>query len=322
MESVAPKYSSEAVASVPGLFHPTIAVPDLEEARIWFVRLFGRKDVRWPEFFDLSILNEKFPKNYSFFMHVADLPLYVGRFKYYGRLAEIIADRPYIAWFSSNIQATLTRLNDHGFRAYHPSGKLIDKQPMPVSPLADDIWFCYINPDDDGSSTEFLQLGDRHYDYFIQEGAPTLKPDWRLPEVSKNDPLRIVRSTHMTTLTGDGERAARFYRDALGAKTLGTEYNADLDADSTFYDFAGRVLEFAVPRDSSASIHSSDRDQFHAMTFQVEDLDVAERHITSLGIPCSRSASGALTIAPEHGYGMTWRFVEHFSCSGSGSAAS
>ena len=58
---------------VPALYHPTIAVNDLDAARDWFRRVFGLRPLRWEETLDLSLLKPDYPTNYSFFAFISDI---------------------------------------------------------------------------------------------------------------------------------------------------------------------------------------------------------------------------------------------------------
>src|ERR671918_798807 len=60
-------------ARIPALYHPTIAVGDLDAARDWFRRVFARRPLRWEETLDLDLLEPDYPVNYSFFAFVADI---------------------------------------------------------------------------------------------------------------------------------------------------------------------------------------------------------------------------------------------------------
>lgn len=304
---------------IPMMFHPTLAVPDLEEARDWFYRVFNRTSVRWEERYDLAKINSDYPLNYSFFVHVADVivdalcpALYAtGAMSSQSRYHSVTQGMTGLGWWTNDVGAVVDRLTSHDVRCHdQKGGPLTSGRPAP-SAMAPDIFIAFTVPEDAGFRYEFFELGQRHRDYYSIKGDPRLRPDWTLPDPPSDDPLQVLRASHHTFVTLQPERVLRFYTEVLGGSVVSEQHNPDLDTDSVFVAFAQSVLEFAHPRPSTPPIPalSAERDCYYGITFQVRDCSAVESHLSTIGVTFRRSGT-AVTIAPENGYGTEWRFVE------------
>jgi catechol 2,3-dioxygenase-like lactoylglutathione lyase family enzyme len=300
------------------MFHPTLIVEDLEEATLWFRRVFGRREVRWEEKWDLSLLNPTYPINYSYFFVVGDVSLDVlapsllvlpgDREAVYPR-GEGLSD---IAWSTSQIEDVSRQLERSGFRTRDQEGTIIRDGNVPESNLVADCPMIWSLPEDTGLTYEFYQMAERHWPRYSRRADPRLNPAWVPGEVDSDDPLGVVRSVHHTVLTEDRGRAIRLYVDVLGGMLAGAGYDARIDADYVLIQYAKSVLQFSTPRSapivdvlSGAETHS---DQYLGITFEVIDLDAVDAHLTRHGVAFDRDDTGIFTIAAES-KGAVWGFV-------------
>lgn len=303
---------------VPMMFHPTLAVPDLEAARTWFERVFQRPSVRWEERYDLNKINTDYPVNYSFFVHVADVIVdalcptlfTAGSHAAQERYRGITQGMSGLGWWTNDVSGVVDRLAASGIRCHDQTNKVITGGRPAPSSMAPDIFLAFTMPEDVGFRYEFFELGERHRSFYSIKGDPRLRPDWTLPPPADDDPLQIVRGAHHTFLTLQLDRALELYVDALGGSVRAEGHNSELDSDSVFVEFADSVLEFAVPRRDSVGAHqvSADRDHYYGITFEVRDLQMVAEHLDRMGI-APRRGEQSLSIAPENGFGAEWRFV-------------
>ncbi|GAA4686067.1 VOC family protein [Frondihabitans cladoniiphilus] len=301
------------------LYHPTIAVDDLEAARGWFRDVFGRRPLRWEETLDLDLLDPEYPKNYSFFAFIADehwvflcptlhaTGKLAGQTRYKGVPEGMIG----LGWSTDDAVDVFAELADRGIGAIDQQGQLITTAAKPVSSFADDILTGFTLPEDTGFRYEFQQTSPRHWPKYAEFADPRLGDDWSGPKLDPADPLGILRTSHHTILTLDLDRALGFYRDALGAVVLDSTRNVELGAESTFVRLADTTLEFAVPDDPApwAERLSDGRDFYQGVTFEVADPDKAFRHLEEVGVAPVRLSDEVVSIQPEHGFGAEWRFV-------------
>jgi catechol 2,3-dioxygenase-like lactoylglutathione lyase family enzyme len=302
------------------VFHPTIAVGDLEEARTWFRRLFLREDVRWEDRYDLSLLNNDYPQNYSFFMNVADVVLDAlspamhaqGALKGQDRFKGITEGMIGIGWYTDDMMGLIQQLRKKGIHCHDQQSRELFGDVPPASAMAPDVLLAFTDPAMTGFRYEFFQLGERHRPYYSQKGDPRLREDWTLPALSTEDPLSIVRGSHHTFVTHDLDRALRVHCDALGGRVVGEGTNGELNSDSTFIDVADSIFEFAVPRPGSRAYNlaSPDMDSYVGLTFITADLRKVEDHLRGLALGFS-SSENSLTIQPADGFGVAWRFSTH-----------
>ncbi len=302
----------------PMMFHPTLIVYDLEVSAEWFRRVFGRKEVRWEEKWDIDKLNPTYPINYSYFFVLGDVCLDVlcpsllklpgDREALYPR-GEGLVD---IAWYAEDIQKVSVQLEANGFRSRDQEGNIIVDGDVGESNLIADCFMTWTLPEDTGLTYEFFQMGEQHHERYSRRGDPRLNPAWQPRQVDPTDPLGVVSSAFHTVLTTDLDRARRLFVGVLGGQLVREGYNERLDADSAFIRYAGSVLHFASPRSAPVldvlSGQPTDRDQYLGISFEVVDLEKVAAHLTAQGIEFSRTANEIATL-PAGSKGAEWTFV-------------
>lgn len=302
----------------PMMFHPTLVVEDLAESAEWFGRVFGRREVRWEEKWDLSLLNPTYPINYSYFYVLGDVSLDVlcpsllvlsgDRKAVYPR-GEGLAD---IAWFTDGIDDVSRKLERHGFRTRDQEGVIIRDGAVPESNLVADCPMIWTLPEDTGLTYEFYTMGRRHWKKYSERADPRLSPDWKADQVVSGDPLGIVRCAFHTVLTEDRDRARRLFAEVLGGSVLRELYDAQLDADCVDIAFAKSVLRFATPRSAPITDvltgKTSHADQYLGITFDVVDVEAAAEHLSREGIDVNGTEDGGIVTEAKTSKGAVWGF--------------
>jgi catechol 2,3-dioxygenase-like lactoylglutathione lyase family enzyme len=299
------------------MFHPTLVVEDLEETSQWFGRVFGRKEVRWEEKWDLSLLNPTYPVNYSYFFVMGDvaidalcprlLVLPGGRTAIYPA-GEGLVD---IAWYDDDVSGIARILEKNGFRTRDQEGVIIHDGDVPP---ANTVWDCpmiWTLPEDSGLTYEFYHLAERHRARYARRAAPFLDRDWVPDQVADDDPLGVLGSAHHTILTHDRQRALRFY-SVVGGQELGDGYDERLDAEVSYVAYAQSVLKFATPRNGRINDvltgEPSTQDQYEGITFRVVDVEKVAAHLDEQQVPYVRHDTGIHTV-PGGSKGVAWGFV-------------
>jgi hypothetical protein len=301
------------------MYHPTLGVHDLEVARDWFRRVFDRPDFRWEDTLDPDLLDPEYPRNYSFFFFIKDLHYVVlcpelhaqGALKGQTRYKDVPERMIGVGWYTDDAVAMFQRLAEHGFPGHDQKGRRITADNPPVSPMASDIYVGFTDPEPAGYRHEFVQIGERHLEYYARQADPRLRPGWVRPPVDPADPLQIVQTSHHTFVTRDLDRAIRAYVDAAGGRILGQGRNATLQADSTFVALGDSVVEFTVPDADSpaAQLVADGLDYYQGISLQVTDLNAVQSHLQQVGVTSHRVDDDVLTIEPEDAFGMQWRFI-------------
>jgi catechol 2,3-dioxygenase-like lactoylglutathione lyase family enzyme len=307
-----------AEATVPALYHPTVGVHDLDTARDWFRRVFGREPLRWEETLDLGLLNADYPVNYSFFAFVCDThwvflcPELHARGSLSGqkRYRTVREGMIGLGWYTDDAVALFKHLAQAGVRSHDQQGQRITGEKPPTSSFLPDVLTGFTEPADTGIRYEFQETGRRHWAKYSEKADLRLRRDWTGREVIAHDPLGLLLTSHHTIVTRDLPRALRLYVELLHAAQIVSGRNLWIGGNSTFVRLADTMLEFVVPNEGSRFYdHVADgHDLYHAVTYLVQDRPAVAAHLESIGIPHTE-VGDAIVIAPENGLGVEWRFV-------------
>jgi catechol 2,3-dioxygenase-like lactoylglutathione lyase family enzyme len=307
-------------ATVPALYHPTIAVNDLDVAREWFRRVFHRTPLRWEQTLNLEYLEPDYPVNYSFFAFISDVhwvflcpPLHArGSLSGQTRYKDVPDGMIGLGWYTDGAVELFERLAAAGIRSHDQQGGLITSEAPPVSSYATDIYTGFTEPTDTGIRYEFQETGRRHWAAYSREADPRLRPDWSGPRLDPDDPLGILLTSHHTIITRQPERAVRLYTELLDGEVVAESRNEEIGARSTFVRLADTVLEFADPDPESRFFDrvADGNDLYQGVTFQVAEVAAAHAHLQAAGVAPVMTRGGGTTITPEHGFGAAWRFVQ------------
>jgi len=137
---------------------------------------------------------------------------------------------------------------------------------------------------------------------------PRGKKGWAMP-APQSSPLTLVGVSHFTTSTRDLRGLKSLYERVLGAEPLHDE------SDRAFLRVGTEsVVELAAPTSPTSLLGcdvATHGELPHAVTFRVVDLDVAERHATTIGIRTLDRGQGALVLNPDDLHGAVVAFIEH-----------
>jgi catechol 2,3-dioxygenase-like lactoylglutathione lyase family enzyme/predicted enzyme related to lactoylglutathione lyase len=302
----------------PMMFHPTLIVENLEESSEWFTRVFGRREVRWEDKWDLTLLNPSYPINYSYFYVLGDVSLDVlcpsllvlpeGKKAVYPE-GEGLSD---IAWYTDRIEEVSRQLEKSGFRTRDQEGNVIHDGVVPQSNLVSDCPMIWSLPEDTGLTYEFYAMARRHWGKYSNFADPRLSPAWVPDQVVDGDPLGIVRSAHHTILTEDRDRAKKLFAKVLDGKVVGEFYDSQSDADCVDIAYAKAVLRFATPRNEPMldvlTGKPTRADQYVGITFDVVDVEAARTHLEGQGVTVIRQHGGSIVTDPATSKGVAWGF--------------
>jgi len=129
-----------------------------------------------------------------------------------------------------------------------------------------------------------------------------LDADWTGAAFWRDEhPLGLERTSHLTLVVSDLDRARKFYVDGLWAQDFHEEETADRES---VYCFVGSetVVELAHPKTSDSRLGrdlAGHGDIPHSMVFKVADLAAAEKHVASLGIRLDERTDDTIMLSQE-----------------------
>jgi hypothetical protein len=139
-------------------------------------------------------------------------------------------------------------------------------------------------------------------------------PNWTLPPVSKDDPLGIVRCSHHTVLTNQPLRAFNLMVKTLGGTVVNESRNEILKTKSVYVELAGDLFEYAEPLEEGTPAMDNWReraplDSYHALTWQVVDLDRVARHLEKCNVRLRTRTEETIITEPHDALGIPWGFT-------------
>lgn len=297
---------STAGADGPGfqlhrMFHAHLRTPDLGHVERWFVRVFGSSSVRLEELVGATTdpLN---PAVHSTYTRVADLLIASLDPRCYlrgGIPCYPVADRPRLhafGWYVDGIDELHGRLGDLGY-------PIVDERTVAGDGARSSAF--WLEPEISGLRYQFLS-------------AAWLPSDPRLADPAGDSPvdggpLGLVRSAYHTVLTAEPKRAVRLFADVLGGTVIHEGRDEVRGLDSVYLSLADAVFEFAVP-DRGSQAHADlppgiPRDTYHAITFQVRDLDRVAGHLSRQGVRLQSRTERCIVTDSRSGLGVPWGFV-------------
>lgn len=293
------------------LYHPSHHVTDLGEAEVWFERVFGRPSRPMAEMARNQPASAGYPTNYSTFTPISDVLFDTIDPKLYvlnGVQRYATVDRPHLkgfGWYVDGIVEAYRHLRQLGIGMVGQLDQVADGDDPPTAPGSPMPIFFTV-PADAGLRYEFLPQIPFPLDH-------RLAPGWEVPPVSAGDPLAIVRCSHHTVLTDRTDRALRVMVDGLGGTVIHKGRNEMLGADSTFVHLADAVFEYAVPDADTAAYAdwtgSAPNDTYHAITWQVADLDKVARHLAAQGVGIRARSDQTIITDPDSSLGIPWGFT-------------
>jgi catechol 2,3-dioxygenase-like lactoylglutathione lyase family enzyme len=210
------------------------------------------------------------------------------------------------AWFfvDGDLSELLERFWVHGVRVAGPRG-LLEKGAVDEVPRT-----IFTHPRDTGGQIEFQALG--------ASATGPMAAHERRPATfwSEEHPLGVLRLSHLTTGCADLERAKALWTGPIGGSLFfeTTGDAADGAADGAFV-LVGDETVVELARPTSGSTHLAQDlarhgELPHAVTFQVADLERAERHVEAIGMRVAERRRGAFTVEPADLCGARVRFTD------------
>lgn len=303
------------------MFHPTSTVDDLELAREWYLRVFGRRGITWEERWDFSKMKPDYPKDYSFLVHLGDVNFDVlspsvilaktGHEPMYPK-GEGLAD---MAWYAEQVPALARKILGGGFRIIDQAREQLvdgpDLEAQLESSLTSDSDLFWVDGSDAGIPYEFFDLGQEHREFYSRIGDPRLNPSWVLPPTEESDPLGVIRSSHHTVVTGAASRGVELYVDVLGGIVVDQRESERWQGESTFVSFAESVIEFVRLREGAPQDPRTGQDAagdiYAGITLQVQDIEKVRRHLAEQGLTLAPADRGIRTL-PAETFGVEWGF--------------
>lgn len=292
------------------MFHTSHRVPDLRQAERWIARVLGRPSMRLETVLDLPE-NPVDRNDYASFTMLRDLNFETLDPRCYikeGMQRFPIADRPRLngfGWYVDGIDELYRTLREHDFH-------IVDCRGMPARgeqpPTLDDgdLPVFLLDPEDAGLRYQFLPRRPYRCD-------PRVLPGWELPPVDDDDPLGLVRCAYHTVLTAEPKRAMRLFTDVLGGHVIHEGRDHVRGLDSIYIQLADGVYEFGVPDEGTPAYADrppgAPRDTYHAITFQVRDLDQVARHLSRQGVRIQDRTEHCIVADPQTALGIPWGFV-------------
>jgi hypothetical protein len=287
-------------------YHPIIHVPSLDEAEHFYARVFGRPST------NLSVVMTTPPApghstDYSTFTMVGDVLIdsleparyFTGGVQRYPDVAG--AHLVTTGWYVEGVKGAYSALREAGIRLVDARDELLEEEdwgggPSPFYSLAHDAGLRY-----------------QFFEVFPFPLDPRVDGSWELPGVSESDPLGIVRASHHTILTNDPGRAVKLTVDVLGGEVVGDGRDDARAVAGPFVRLADSVYHFATPDPDSpaAADHAADSptDTYHAITWQVVDLDRVADHLEAEGVVIAARTSTSLITDPATSLGVPWGFT-------------
>jgi catechol 2,3-dioxygenase-like lactoylglutathione lyase family enzyme len=205
-----------------------------------------------------------------------------------------------IAWYmhsEDEVSALYKELEPAGIRLYGVTGAKLEGEPTPGG--------MFTHPRDTVTQLEFVGsvgLADPRFHGMFDPGWWT-----------REHPLHLLKSSHVTLAVRDLERARHVYVDLLGGTLL---HEAEMPFTRTRSAFVATgedlVLELAEPLDADSAIAKEidqNNEGLYAVTFRVADLGEAESYLRSKQITTATSDGTTLHADPSTTHGALFGFT-------------
>jgi hypothetical protein len=198
-----------------------------------------------------------------------------------------------------DMQAVFDKLRA-GVRVVDPSGGVFPHEGPATAPLV-----MFTHPRDTFGQLEFMAAGE-----VGRNNDPLYTPEWSSSFWRDEHPLGIQRTSHLTTIVSDLDRAKEVY-DLFGGRVF--HERTDDEAERA-YVFVGNqtVVQLARPLSTGSRIgrdQANNGDLPHSVTFTVADLEAAERHVDKLGVRVAHRAGETLMLEPDDCFGGLYGFT-------------
>ena len=301
-------------------FHPTLRMNgNLDEARAWMQRVFGRPSYGPPK----SFLTAGFPDDYCFMTMIQDLLFDTLDATRLPASLDAVSEKyvpPHLAmlaWYVDDHDALVRKCHDHRIRLLDLAGAVIDGDDAP--PPSETGILTFADHSQMGFEYEFLTVAEPPMrEIWAQEVDPRLGADWRLPAVSPDDPLRLACCAWHTLITEKPERLRRFFVDLLGGRQIHQGFNEAIGTESCYVALGGAVYELGFPiREGIASDRVGRHlrgleDCYLGITFRTADLPRARAHLLAEGLSLTLDEADMVMTDAKDSLGVYWGFTTQF----------
>jgi Glyoxalase/Bleomycin resistance protein/Dioxygenase superfamily len=215
-----------------------------------------------------------------------------------------------IAWYVQDVGEAWDHLRSHGLRVIFPGGAPgDDTRPSGPTPI-------FTHPKE---TLTQLQFTWRRPAAGVEDFArrsdidPRYLPGWSSDWWAEHHPLGVKRLAYLTIVTDDPGHAHSVYVDVLGGQVLGQGTSSVTATDDLFVKIGPQtIIQISRPHDEP-SLARADLDKngsmLHAVAFEVQDLDAAERHLRTHGIGVVGRDEHTLLADPTDTFGAPLRFT-------------
>jgi hypothetical protein len=309
------------------MFHPTIIVRDRAEFAQWLERAFRREGLFQKAYMVGMGYNDDYPFDYSYYMWVSDVwidVIQLDRFHGEGKAPQFVSSTGHLAefgWYTRAPDAAYQAVRRAGIRVYDQRMQEVTAAALPAgtSNVSPDVALTWLDARDTGLSVEIASMPEQAEILSSEKLFPRFAPDWRLPPLSADDPLQILRTSHHSVITKNLERSMRATL-ALGGQTFHKEENSARSIRSTFVYLADTVIEYIEPRAPDhpllrlwddrrySLLGQAQEDIYHSITFQTADLARAADHFASEDIRITNLDDATFHTNPDDCLGVPWGF--------------
>ncbi|ALV41872.1 hypothetical protein AU252_12465 [Pseudarthrobacter sulfonivorans] len=290
---------------VKSVFHPTMHVPSLDASEDFFTRVFGRPST------NIGTVMTSPPApghstDYSNYTMVADVLIdslepkryFTGGVQRYPDIDTGHLNA--VGWYVDGAKDLYQAFRSAGVRLVDARDEALDDEdwsggPAPFYSLAEDAGMRY-----------------QFFETFPFPLDPRFDPSWSPSAVHDGGPLGIARTSHHTILTTRPDRALKVAVDVLGGEIIRSGGDSVRGVSGPYVRLADAVFHFATPDAGTpaAADHAHGTvDAYHAITWEVEDLDRAAKHLTANGVGIAARSATSLVTDPATSLGVPWGFT-------------
>ncbi len=291
---------------VKSVFHPTIHVPSLDAAEDFFARVFGQPST------NIGTVMTTPPApghstDYSNYTMVADVlidSLEPKRYLTGGLQRYPDVDTGHlntVAWYVDNVKELYKALRSAGVRLVDARDKVLHDEDWgggrsPFYSLAEDAGMRY-----------------QFFETFPFPLDPRSNAAWTSSAARYGGPLGIVGTSHHTILTTRPDRAVRLAVDLLRGEIIHSGGDSIRGVSGPYVRVADAVFHFSTPDAGTPAAadhaYKDAIDTYHAMTWEVEDLDSAAAHLTANGVGIAARSATSIVTEPATSLGVPWGFT-------------
>ena len=206
-----------------------------------------------------------------------------------------------IAWYATDVLPLWDRLTANGVRVNGGGGVPLRERPEKAGAI-------YAHPRDAHCQLEFMAIGDTKR----MGRDPRNADDFNEGRWTNDHPLGIQRTSHLTVVVNDLDKASSLYEKALGGRKLHAAATPAYGTDSVFYHVGTQtVVELAKP--VAAGMAKDDMEHngeiIHAVTWRVKNLADAEAYMRTHSIGVVERNGETITLDPTDTYGAIMRLT-------------